>query len=105
MLSAAGIDELLEAPLCAVQPLNVTDNIAEAATRNVELVKAGAKVTAKETRASGIRWNFDPVLDIARQPLWARFPETFGEDPFTPPTTSSSRHADATVSIAPQSRR
>ncbi len=57
-------------------------NIAEAATRNVELVKAGAKVTAKETRASGIRWNFDPVLDIARQPLWSRFPETFGEDPY-----------------------
>ena len=57
-------------------------NIAEAATRNVDLVKAGAKVTAKETRASSIRWNFDPVLDIARQPLWARFPETFGEDPY-----------------------
>ncbi len=57
-------------------------NIAEAATRNIEIVKAGAKVTAKETRASGIRWNFDPVLDIARQPLWARFPETFGEDPY-----------------------
>jgi beta-glucosidase len=57
-------------------------NIAEAASRNVELVKAGAKVTAKETRASGIRWNFDPVLDIARQPLWSRFPETFGEDPY-----------------------
>ncbi len=57
-------------------------NIAEAATRNIDIVKAGAKVTAKETRASGIRWNFDPVLDIARQPLWARFPETFGEDPY-----------------------
>jgi beta-glucosidase len=57
-------------------------NIAEAASRNLELVKAGAKVTAKETRASGIRWNFDPVLDIARQPLWSRFPETFGEDPY-----------------------
>ncbi len=57
-------------------------NIAEAASRNLELVRAGAKVTAKETRASGIRWNFDPVLDIARQPLWSRFPETFGEDPY-----------------------
>jgi beta-glucosidase len=57
-------------------------NIAEAASRNVEMVKASAKVTAKETRASSIRWNFDPVLDIARQPLWARFPETFGEDPY-----------------------
>ncbi len=57
-------------------------NIAEAASRNLELVKAATKVTAKETRASGIRWNFDPVLDIARQPLWSRFPETFGEDPY-----------------------
>jgi beta-glucosidase len=57
-------------------------NIAEAASRNIDLVKAGAKITAKETRASGIRWNFDPVLDIARQPLWSRFPETFGEDPY-----------------------
>ncbi|MCU0429880.1 MAG: glycoside hydrolase family 3 C-terminal domain-containing protein [Cytophagaceae bacterium] len=57
-------------------------NIAEAATRNPDLVAKGAKVTALETRASGIRWNFDPVLDIGRNPVWARFPETFGEDPF-----------------------
>jgi len=57
-------------------------NIGGAATRNPELIKAATKVTAKETRASGIRWNFDPVLDIARQPLWSRFPETFGEDPY-----------------------
>ena len=52
------------------------------ATRNPELVKAMAKVTAKELRASGIRWNFAPVLDIGRQPLWSRFPETYGEDVF-----------------------
>lgn len=55
-------------------------NVAMAATRNPELVKAMAKVTAKELRASGIRWNFAPVLDIGRQPLWSRFPETYGED-------------------------
>ncbi len=55
-------------------------NIGLAATRNPKLVKDGAKVTAAETRASGIRWNFDPVLDIGRQPLWPRFEETFGED-------------------------
>jgi beta-glucosidase len=41
---------------------------------------AAAKVTAKELRASGVRWNFAPVLDCGRQPLWSRFPETFGED-------------------------
>ena len=57
-------------------------NIGMAATRNPALVKRIAQVTAMETRAAGIRWNFDPVLDLGRNPLWARFPETFGEDSF-----------------------
>lgn len=55
-------------------------NIGMAATRNVNLVNESAKITAAETRASGIPWNFDPVLDVGRQPLWPRFEETFGED-------------------------
>jgi beta-glucosidase len=65
--------------------LNATlfpQNIALAAARNPALAAAIAKVTAKEQRASGIRWNFAPVLDIGRQPLWSRFPETYGEDVF-----------------------
>jgi beta-glucosidase len=57
-------------------------NIGMAATRNTELAKAVTKVAAKELRASGVRWNFAPVLDIGRQPLWSRFPETYGEDVF-----------------------
>lgn len=55
-------------------------NIAIAASRNVQFAIQAAKVTAMEQRASGIRWNFAPVLDIGRQPLWSRFPETYGED-------------------------
>jgi len=55
-------------------------NIGMAATRNTELVAAAAKVAAKELRASGVRWDFAPVLDCGRQPLWSRFPETYGED-------------------------
>jgi beta-glucosidase len=55
-------------------------NIAIAATRNPALAKAAAKITAAELRASGVRWNFAPVLDLGRQPLWSRFPETYGED-------------------------
>jgi beta-glucosidase len=55
-------------------------SIGMAATRNVALVAAAAKITAKELRASGVRWNFAPVLDCGRQPLWSRFPETYGED-------------------------
>ena len=57
-------------------------NLAMAATRNLSLVRAAAKTTTNELRASGVRWNFAPVLDIGRQPLWSRFPETYGEDVF-----------------------
>jgi beta-glucosidase len=55
-------------------------NIAMAATRNPELVAQAAHITADELRASGVRWEFAPVLDCGRQPLWSRFPETYGED-------------------------
>lgn len=55
-------------------------NIGLAASRNPELAAEVADVTARETRAVGIRWNFDPVLDVGRNPLWSRFEETFGED-------------------------
>lgn len=65
-------------------------NIGMSATRNAELVRQAAKITAVETRAVGIPWNFDPVLDIGRQPLWPRFEETFGEDVFLVKTMGSS---------------
>ncbi len=53
-----------------------------AATWNPDYVEASARITAREVRASGIRWNFNPVLDTGRQPLWPRFWETYGEDPY-----------------------
>lgn len=55
-------------------------SIAMAATRNRELMRKGAEVTALEMRASGIPWTFNPVLGIGREPLWSRMWETFGED-------------------------
>ena len=55
-------------------------NIALAATWNPDLVRRANEITAYETRASGISWNFSPVLDLGRQPLWSRLFETFGED-------------------------
>lgn len=54
--------------------------IAQAATWNPEMVQKAAVATAKEVRASGLDWNFSPVVDLARQPLWSRYFETFGED-------------------------
>jgi beta-glucosidase len=56
--------------------------IGMAATWNPALMQRAAEITAMETRAAGIPWSFSPVLDIGRQPLWARFWETFGEDPY-----------------------
>jgi beta-glucosidase len=56
--------------------------IGMAATWNPELMKRGAEISAMETRAAGIPWSFSPVLDIGRNPLWPRFWETFGEDPY-----------------------
>src|SRR5436190_8548712 len=56
--------------------------IGMAATWNPELMKRGSEIAAMETRAAGIPWSFSPVLDVGRQPVWPRFYETFGEDPY-----------------------
>ena len=56
--------------------------IGQAATWNPDLITQAAEITAYEVRASGIPWNFSPVLDLGRQPLWSRFFETYGEDVF-----------------------
>jgi beta-glucosidase len=56
--------------------------IGMAATWNPELMKRGSEIAAMETRAVGIPWSFSPVLDLGRNPLWPRFWETFGEDPY-----------------------
>ncbi len=57
-------------------------SIAMAATFDTLLMKEAARITALEVRASGIPWNFNPVLGVGRNPLWSRFFETFGEAPF-----------------------
>ena len=51
-----------------------------AATWNPALAQETAKITARDVRASGIPWNFAPVLDIGREPRWPRLYETLGED-------------------------
>ena len=56
--------------------------IGMAATFNPELMKRASEISAVETRAASIPWTFSPVLDLGRTPLWPRFWETFGEDPY-----------------------
>ncbi|MVN21872.1 glycoside hydrolase family 3 N-terminal domain-containing protein [Mucilaginibacter arboris] len=56
--------------------------IGMAATFNPKLVQQIGGISAYETRASYIPWNFSPVLDVAKFQTWPRIYETFGEDPF-----------------------
>ena len=54
--------------------------ISAACTWDTEIMEKAGEVTALEIRASGIPWNFYPVMDIGRNPVWPRFWETYGED-------------------------
>ncbi len=54
--------------------------ISMAATFNPDLSFKEGEITARELRVSGLQWNFSPVMDIGRQPLWPRLWETYGED-------------------------
>lgn len=56
--------------------------LAQAASWSPEIVEAVARVAAAEASADGIRWNYAPVIDIARDPRWGRIAEGFGEDPY-----------------------
>jgi beta-glucosidase len=47
-----------------------------------ELIERTARVAAREASASGIRWAFSPMVDIARDARWGRMAEGSGEDPF-----------------------
>ena len=53
-----------------------------ASTFDPALVERGARVAAIEATASGVRWTFSPMLDIARDPRWGRVAEGSGEDPY-----------------------
>jgi beta-glucosidase len=57
-------------------------SIGMAATFNEELSKKEGEITAYETRAAGVPWNFNPVLGLGRLPTWSRLWETYGEDPY-----------------------
>jgi beta-glucosidase len=53
-----------------------------AQTWNLELIGKVYTTIAKETRSRGVQQLLTPVLDIARDPRWGRFSETYGEDPW-----------------------
>lgn len=56
-------------------------NIGLGASRNPQLAYRAGAVTAAETRATGIPWDFAPCLCVTRDDRWGRAYESFGEDP------------------------
>ena len=46
------------------------------------MIEQSERVAAKEATASGIKWAFAPMLDVARDPRWGRMVEGAGEDPY-----------------------
>jgi beta-glucosidase len=53
-----------------------------ASTWDPGIVEKASRVAAIEASASGIRWTFSPMVDIARDARWGRMAEGAGEDPF-----------------------
>ncbi|GAB3870993.1 beta-glucosidase BglX [Hymenobacter segetis] len=56
--------------------------LAEAASWDLDAIRLGAHVAAKEAAASGIHWTFAPMVDIGRDPRWGRVMEGAGEDTY-----------------------
>jgi beta-glucosidase len=56
--------------------------LALACSWDLGLLEEVGRVTAREMRATGLKWTFSPVLCLARDLRWGRIDETFGEDPY-----------------------
>ncbi len=51
-----------------------------AATRDEALVRRVGEITAREMAATGIYWNFSPMVSVTQDLRWGRTHESFGED-------------------------
>ena len=56
--------------------------ISLSSTWNLDLINEVYSIIANEARSRGVHQLLSPVLDVARDPRWGRFSETFGEDPY-----------------------
>ena len=56
--------------------------IGEASSWDPAAVQDDASISASEATADGIKWTFNPMVDISRDPRWGRVVEGSGEDPY-----------------------
>ena len=76
-----GLDQIHGATYTAGSTM-FPQEIATAATWNPAHARKMGEITAYETRASNVPWNFSPVLDLGIDPRFPRQYEGFGEDPY-----------------------
>jgi len=56
--------------------------LGEAASWDAKAAEESAMIAAREASATGIRWTFAPMVDIARDARWGRIVEGAGEDTY-----------------------
>ena len=56
--------------------------LAESTSWDPSLVANDESVSASEATADGLKWTFNPMVDISRDPRWGRVVEGAGEDPY-----------------------
>jgi beta-glucosidase len=56
--------------------------LGEASSWDPAAAERSASIAAAEASASGVRWTFAPMVDIARDARWGRIVEGSGEDPY-----------------------
>ena len=56
--------------------------LGEASSWDPAAVQNDESISASEATADGIKWTFNPMVDISRDPRWGRVVEGAGEDPF-----------------------
>jgi beta-glucosidase len=56
--------------------------LGEAASWDPAAIENDASISASEATADGIKWTFNPMVDVSRDPRWGRVVEGSGEDPF-----------------------
>ncbi|GAK37498.1 beta-glucosidase [Bacteroides graminisolvens DSM 19988 = JCM 15093] len=49
---------------------------------NRQLTREGSRISAYETKSGSIPWTYAPVVDLGRDPRWARQWENYGEDAY-----------------------
>lgn len=64
------------------EAVNFPHQMALGSSFNTHISHRIGEITGMESRAIGVPWNFSPILDIGRQPLWPRYNKILFGDEF-----------------------